>query len=78
MRVIKWLFKHCLMGIVWVFILSLEWHDEPIYSPLSDLLVRNSFIRDIDENLADFFEKFEKAIHIAWHEPTRNVAKKIQ
>jgi hypothetical protein len=56
-------------GILWVFILSINWEGKSLYSYSHDLFVDNSMVRAIDAELAEVWFKLVKTAKVTFAEP---------
>jgi hypothetical protein len=65
-QALKWLAKAAGIGVVWVYILSINMNGEPVFRPLSDFFVHNKLISSIDEGLGNFAHRVNTAIKLAW------------
>ncbi|MBF0440774.1 MAG: hypothetical protein HQK54_02605 [Oligoflexales bacterium] len=65
---IKFLIRHTLIGIMWVFILSFSIDGRPIFIPANRVLVQNSLVRMIDEELSLLWYKITKTARVTFQE----------
>lgn len=54
---LKWLGRTSLIAVFWVFVLSININDRPIFNYANDVLVQNSFVRMLDEELSSLWVK---------------------
>lgn len=77
-RALKWLGKCLGIGIVWVYILSININGEAIFRPLSDFFVRNTLVSSIDESLGNFTHRIDTAIRLAWSDSPKAAKKHLE
>ena len=65
---LKWLFKTTFIGIFWVFILSITLNGRPFFNYANNLLVQNSLVRMLDEELASLWVKVAKTARVTFKE----------
>ena len=69
-RILKWLLRTALQGIVWVFILSISVDGRPLFSHAQDVLVQNTVVRAVDEQLAELWQKAREMAKLTFDSPT--------
>ena len=77
-RVLKWLGRTFAFGVLWVFLLSIQWKNEPIFNPISDFLVKNTLVSSVDRDLADFIRRVQKAVQVAWADPSQTAKERLE
>lgn len=77
-RALKWLGKSFGIGLVWVYILSININGEAIFRPLSDFFVHNKLISSLDEGLGNFAHRVDTAIRLAWSDPPKAAKQHLQ
>ena len=65
---LKWVGKVLLQGVLWVFILSIRWNGHAtIYSSASEVLVQNTLVQTIDQELADLWSRASQAARLTFN-----------
>lgn len=77
-RALKWLGKAIGIGMIWVFILSIHMNGEPIFKPISDLVVKNQMISALDEDLGNFVHRLNTAFRLAWSDSPQAAKKHLE
>ncbi len=63
---LKWLFRTCLLGIFWVFFLSIHVEGRTLFSYANETLVENQLVRTADEELMSLWRKLYHAASLAF------------
>ncbi len=66
----KYVLRLLMVGIAWVFILSIRWDGRPIFYSANELLVQNPVVRSIDSGLNDAWQRLQRAAHVAFAKNT--------
>ena len=54
---LKWLSRTVLTAVVWVFVLSVNVEGRTLFSYANEILVQNSVVRMVDEELSELWDK---------------------
>ena len=54
---LKWLLRNGAIAVFWVFVLSLNIRNKPLFYYANDLLVQNVLVKTIDEELTALWDK---------------------
>ncbi len=54
---LKWLGRTSMIAVFWVFVLSLNFSNRPLFYYANDALVQNSFVQMLDEELSSLWVK---------------------
>ena len=65
---LKSLGKFGCVGVFWVFVLSITVEGRPIFSYANQTLVQNSFVRMVDEDLGELWDKIYQTAKITFAE----------
>ncbi len=65
---VKWFVRVSFIGIFWVFFLSITINGRSIFSYANDVLVQNSFVQFLDEELADLWSKIAETAKVTFSE----------
>lgn len=65
---IKWVLRISLIGVFWVFILSINIQGRAIFSYANESLVQNNFVQFLDEELAELWGKIQETARITFSE----------
>ena len=64
---VKWLLKVLLHAVLWVFILSIRWDGRPVFNYANELLVQNSLVRAVDDELGDLWVRLGRTARATFH-----------
>jgi hypothetical protein len=78
LRVLKWLGRSTIFGVIWIFVLSIHWKNEPIFNPMSDFFVKNALVSSVDRELADFIRRVQTAVKVAWADPSQTAKESLE
>lgn len=62
--VIKRIGKTALQGLIWVFVLSLNWNGRTLFSHANEVFVQNQVVLAADAQLADWWDQL-KSVSVA-------------
>lgn len=65
---IKWVTRTSLIAVFWVFILSITIDGRSLFSYANRLLVQNSLVQMLDEELADLWDKIYNTAKVTFSE----------
>ena len=65
---IKWTAKTLVSAIVWVFILSIEYQNRPLFSYANQVFVQNEVVQAIDQELSRVWKKAKNAVELTFNE----------
>lgn len=69
---LRWMGKHALIGVLWVYVLSLTVNGRPLFSYAHSLLVKNVAVETLDQTLVDTWERFYRTAKVSIREFTRD------
>lgn len=67
--IIKWVIKSVLTAMFWVFILSITVEGRSLFSYANEVLVQNSIVRSVDEQLAKVWDDIVTTVTAARDNP---------
>ena len=67
---LKWLLKVLLHAVLWVFILSIRWDGRPVFNYANEILVQNSLVRAVDDELGDLWYRLTRTAKATYREQT--------
>ncbi len=65
---LKWCLKTTLIGAFWVFFLSITINGRSLFSYANGVLIQNSVVQYLDEELADLWSKITKTARVTFSE----------
>lgn len=66
----KWSLKTFCQLVLWVFILSIRWNGQTMFTHLNDVLVQNAIVEAADEQLGELWYKVSKTARMTFTEPS--------
>ena len=72
---VKFAFRTFMVGIFWIFILSITYEERTIFSYANEIFVQNDFVLMMDEELADLWDKVYSTAKITFSELSDPVEK---
>jgi hypothetical protein len=57
---LKWLLKVALHAVLWVFLLSIKVDGRPAFTYANEVLVQNSLVRAVDDELGDLWYRLSR------------------
>jgi hypothetical protein len=76
-RIIFFLGKYIIYMFFWVFFLSISWENQSIYERLQALIVSESFVNSIGENLSQLWYDGSQYLEQILAKFSRNVPNKV-
>ena len=70
--VVKWIFRTTMLGVAWVFILSITVSGRPLFYYMSQTLVQNSFVHAVDEELGRTWDKVSTTARVTFKKISNN------
>lgn len=74
---LKRLLKVIAQGILWVFILSIQWKGNPVFHYAHEVFVDNALVAAIDTELGEIWYKLAKTARITFAEPMKAETEKL-
>ena len=65
---LKWVLKTTFLGIFWVFIFSITFNGKPFFNYANNILVQNSLVRMLDDELGSLWGKVVKTAKVTFKE----------
>ena len=65
---IKWALKTTVIGVFWIFVLSITFNGRPFFNYANGILVQNSLVMMLDGELAGLWDKALKTARITFKE----------
>ncbi len=66
--IVKWSVKTLVSAIVWVFILSIEYQNRPLFSYANQMFVQNELVQAVDQELSRVWAKAKNAVALTFSE----------
>jgi len=70
--IFKWIGQFFMHMIIWVFILSIRWDGQTMFSYANNVLVQNALVQTIDEELAGVWYKVSETAKITFSKSDKN------
>ena len=64
---VKWLVKTAFVAVAWVFILSIQVDDRPLFSYAHDIIIENSVVEALDVEIGEFLERVYSTAAQIWN-----------
>lgn len=64
---VKWLVKTAFVAIAWVFILSIQIDDRPLFSYANEIIIENSVVEALDVEVGEFLERLYSTAAQIWN-----------
>lgn len=75
--IFKWIGQFFMHMIIWVFILSIRWDGQTMFSYANNILVQNALVQTIDEELAGVWYKVSETAKITFSKSEQEAEKKL-
>jgi hypothetical protein len=70
--IIKWIFRTTMIGVAWVFILSVTVSGRTVFSYANNTLVQNTFVQMLDEELSSLWFKVYNTARVTFDQMTNS------